>query len=202
MTCVRFWDGRLWLNVHEIAEVLELAYTEVGRVIEQLVEAGFPEACWLDGKNEWPCYPHTYVFEVGLRLESPRVARFASWASQQLVLGAAMVRACEVEPLEASAGEWAAPGEERDWLEDWRNAEEQVLFEGEGRKLERVLTAHWLRKPLRFIYWGGSESGQPRDVVPKRVFRREGYRSVWFCGYCAKRESDRTFNLEKVELVD
>lgn len=202
---VTYQSGTLWLRFSQMATLLQVTEAELmhfssgdnafsGALLKHFCHRQLPLKP--DGKKEPHCRFECFLL-LGQHFQSPHLQHFSQWAKQQIELGMEMEKACADNPMVPPDD---AAYESDDWLEKWRQAAKETLLYSKDPCVWEVLKAHWLRQPLRFVYWGGSNPGEVREVIPKEVFRADGYRSTWFRGDCPQRGAERTFNIEKVEL--
>lgn len=201
---VRLEQDSVWLTAHQMAELFRVEVDAVRAGLESFLAQ--PE-----NDPDWFVLSHTFtkrqqgetktITAVFHRLEcihavgrvlNPAVAeRFKLWAWSKLHPGS-------VEPeLEEQVQSY----DETAWLDDWQQAPKEAVLHSDDPKVWRILACYWLQEPVDFIYHGGSESGTPRRIVPMEIFQAEGYRSIWFRGYCELRQGERTFNLHRVEFL-
>ena len=90
----------------------------------------------------------------------------------------------------------------KDSLAWWLAAEREPVFFSDNPREWAVLEAHWEGREINFIYLGGSTPGEPRRVVPMKVFRVAGQGSVYFTGWCQVRGEERTFRLDKIQSLN
>jgi hypothetical protein len=54
---------------------------------------------------------------------------------------------------------------------------------------------------VQFIYWGGSQSGSPRNVNVSLIFQHEAESRIYVAGFCHERQANRVFALDLVMAV-
>lgn len=83
----------------------------------------------------------------------------------------------------------------------WRTAKRKILLASDDPIVWPILAAHYEARPIRFLYWGGSNPGETREVIPLVLFTVAGFHSVWFEAWCPMRQAKRTFNCKKIQLL-
>ncbi len=91
--------------------------------------------------------------------------------------------------------------EDAEYLAAWQRAPREPLFYSDEPHLWRVLAACWQQEPLTFDYWGGTEPGARRTVVPRSVFTVPGYGGIWCEAWCTRRNALRTFRLDRMLIA-
>ena len=85
-------------------------------------------------------------------------------------------------------------------LDEWQSAARQP-FSDPGDPLSRELNAAAQeRRWLDIVYSGGSSPGERRRIKPLELFQVEGFAEVYLRAFCATRQEERTFRLDKIML--
>jgi hypothetical protein len=85
-------------------------------------------------------------------------------------------------------------------LERWRRAQRQPVWESHDPRAVAALAAMHRGESMRFSYCGGT-LGEPREVSPGLVFTVAGYPGLYITGYCHTQRAERTFLVERMELL-
>jgi len=87
-------------------------------------------------------------------------------------------------------------------LAEWQEAERTPVQHSEEPEVWRMVAAMWLQEEISFYYWGGSEPGILRQIIPQTVFMVQGYTDVYVEGYCPLRDAMRTFRMDRMHWLD
>jgi len=85
-------------------------------------------------------------------------------------------------------GEW-------DW---WRNLNRTLLTTSDDPFASALVRAAAARRDLWIVYAGGTSPGEPRKISTLGVFTVEGYAGTYAEAFCHKRDSRRTFRVERI----
>jgi hypothetical protein len=72
----------------------------------------------------------------------------------------------------------------------------------------RTRTEQWVHdairdnRPLRFVYYGGSDAGSLRTVDPILLFRVDSFDGAYLIAYCRVRQEFRTFRVARMGLSE
>ena len=94
---------------------------------------------------------------------------------------------------DAIAGVHDAPSE---WAAEQRLP---TLLSDESPAAEFIL-AMLRKRPIQFVYWGGSSPGERRRVLVTDVFQIQVGGPVYGEGFCLARRAERVFRLDRVDL--
>jgi hypothetical protein len=90
-----------------------------------------------------------------------------------------------------------------DRLQAWKKAKRTnlQLVDVRGKKETLLLKAAKRSREIKIQYHGGRDVGTIRKVIPRQVFKVEGYRSTYLLAYDFTHDEDRTFNLNDFEIL-
>ncbi len=82
----------------------------------------------------------------------------------------------------------------------WNKAPSRHVHRSVEPKVNELLEASSSGEVLDISYQGGSAPGTSRQVLPKRVYFKEGY-GLYLEAFCYRRRSDRSFRVDKINLL-
>lgn len=82
-----------------------------------------------------------------------------------------------------------------------RAADERVpVLQSDESPIAEFVLAMLQKRPIQFVYWGGSAPGERRSVLVTELFQIQQRGPVYAEGYCMQRKAERVFRLDRVEL--
>lgn len=81
------------------------------------------------------------------------------------------------------------------------NAEQTPVTSSADSKVSRLLEAARNGEALTSVYYGGSSPGAQRTIHPRAVFGKSGFGSAYVRAYCEKRQEERTFRIDAIQIV-
>ena len=82
----------------------------------------------------------------------------------------------------------------------WMKARRTPVFESSDPVVQFLIWSVLNQQPVEFKYWGGSEPGRLRSVMPALVFHVENSVKLYLAGYCHVRQQERVFRVDSMEL--
>lgn len=82
----------------------------------------------------------------------------------------------------------------------WAAEDRQPVLLSDESPLAEFILAMLQKRPIQFVYWGGSAPGERRSVLVTEVFQIQQDGPVYAEGYCLRRRAERVFRLDRVEL--
>lgn len=86
------------------------------------------------------------------------------------------------------------------YLERWQASARIAFEQAIDARTERLLAAQQRREAVTIHYYGGSQPGCRRIIIPRRLFTVEGYWGVYCEAWCPVRQTKRTFNVDRIEF--
>lgn len=96
--------------------------------------------------------------------------------------------ACSTPPID-----WPDPR-----LRAWLRQPRLPVLDSSHPQVRLFVWAMLERKPVEFIYLGGSTPGQKRTVSPGLVFKLDELGPVYVAGFCHARGEERVFRIDRV----
>lgn len=87
-----------------------------------------------------------------------------------------------------------------DPLHGWAADERVPVLLSDKSPTGEFILAMLQKRPIQFVYWGGSASGEQRSVLVTEVFQIQQDGPVYAEGYCLRRRAERVFRLDRVDL--
>lgn len=84
---------------------------------------------------------------------------------------------------------------------DWVHAPRFPVWKSEDLKCQMFIMATRHSHPVSFRYHGGSMPGAMRSIYPAGVYTVGRGDSLYISGWCMNTESNRTFRLDRIELI-
>jgi len=88
-----------------------------------------------------------------------------------------------------------------DELDIWQESEHVPVRSADMPYFEQIKTALENKEWIEIQYLGGSNPGQKRLIKPLEMFRVEGYSDIYLRAFCAQRNEERTFRLDKLSVA-
>ena len=112
-------------------------------------------------------------------------------------VGLAAFRFSQISP---SPVQLQDPPEDGDW-DWWRNLNRTPLTNSDDPFASAMIRAAASRRNLWIVYEGGTHPGEARKISPLGVFTVEGYPGAYAEAFCHKRNTRRTFRIERIASI-
>jgi predicted membrane channel-forming protein YqfA (hemolysin III family) len=88
-------------------------------------------------------------------------------------------------------------------LEEWKQARRKNLTRKElsNTKVIALFKAAKANRTISIRYNAGDNPGTKRKIIPKQLFKVEGFRSIYLQAYDLLNKEDRTFKIRHIEIV-
>jgi len=86
-------------------------------------------------------------------------------------------------------------------LDIWRESEHIPVYHVDMPYFKQIKAALESGRWLDIKYFGGSTPGQRRKIKPLELFRVENYPDIYLRAFCAHRNEERTFRMDRLSVV-
>lgn len=83
----------------------------------------------------------------------------------------------------------------------WQAGARYPVVNSDDPTERQLIRALRLGEPVDFVYYGGSEPGERRQVHPVMLFRVAEYPGTYLTGFCERRKAVRTFRVDRIRMV-